>query len=538
MSAFSETEAAELAAAALAPAEAAAAATATPKRPADGAYGLLQWGPLVLALAVDHLREVIACPDVLAPLPSASPAVRSAVLLRGSVIPVLDLGAVLGLPALESHCRVIVVMRFQGRLLGLLAGAVRGMARKPAHELNLLTVATPGGTCVATHSFEIDGTVATLLDAERMATLPGVPMVAEPVAAPRAHDAGARATMLLFRLGDIPLGIDALVVDATVPRTPLVDSPLKRGLCRGIVPHHGHAVPVVDTLALLGLGESPACDETAMVVLRIGSGRIGLMIDQVQDIVQVAAQAMMPVQAVGLSAPQLFRGLLARDRQQHLLLDAIALAQHELLGSLASLSLHKGMQAGIEEGKQALRPTHEMTPSNPHAQTHPPANPGRGAPTAAGPVLADARQTQRQTRAPFLTYRVGVELASPLSQVVEILTYPAHTVPLPAGRSAVLGLFEHRGAAVPLVCLAALRGQVPCWTAEQARVLIVEEGGRRVGLVVQALCSIEHARWAEPSGTARARGVSLPPLIEVGEGGQHRTLPRVDLVELVAGLVP
>lgn len=486
MSAYSEHETAEL-----------QAATPAPGTSTDDAYGLLQWGPMVLALAVANLREVIACPDKLAPLPTGTPAVRSSVLLRGCIIPVLDLGQVLGLPAPDSKARVIVVMRSQGRLLGLLAGAVRGMARKRPQDLSRLTVTTAGGPSVATHSFEVEGEVATLLNADLMAALPGVPMVAEPVAELREHEAGVRQATLLFRVGDIPLGIDALVVDATVPRTALIDSPLKRGLCRGVVPHHGHEVPVVDTLALLGLGALPDCEESAVLVLRVGAGRIGLMIDQVQDIVQVAARQVMPVQAMGLAQPRLFRGMLAQH--QHLLLDTQVLQGHELLASLASLSPRQGAGADSYNARQEGR------------------NRGRSA-------------------APYLTYLVGVEMASPLTQVSEILTYPKQVVPRLGGRHATLGLFEHQGTAMPLVCLATLRGQTVAWNAEQARVLIVEQAGQRVGLLVQALCTIEHARWEEPASAPGSKARGLPPLIEVGEGAQQRTLPRLDLPDVLRRL--
>lgn len=472
------------------------------------AYGLMRIDDTPLALPVASLREVIPCPPVLAPLPVPAAGLCGAVRLRGSIIPVLDLRLVLGLaPATEGCACVIVLMRHEGRLLGLRVSAVSGMARVAADRLHALDIATPAAAGIATHSFETEEGVATLLDAGRIASLPGVPMVAEPSAGSRDGVAGRREPLLLFSCGGLPFGIAAMSVDATVPRVALRDNALVGELCRGVIDHHGHEVPVIDTLRLLGLGQAANPAESAVVVLRFAQGLLGLMLDEVSDIAQVATQEILPLQPLGLRDARLFRGVLgARDGQadgeQHLLLDAAALQADGILSALAGLSRPKAAKEAV----------------------------------AAGTAQAGAAVGGR----PYLTYQVEVETASPLTQASEILVYPAHAVPLHHRRDATLGLFTHRGSAVPLVCLCSLLGRPSALDPLTARVLIVEDGGHRVGLVVQALCSIENARWEQPI----AEGVDasldsmrgLQPLVEVGAGEQHRTLPRLDLVQLVRAL--
>ncbi|WP_295641670.1 chemotaxis protein CheW [uncultured Methylibium sp.] len=480
------------------------------------AYGLMRIDATPLALPVASLREVIPCPERLAPLPVPAAGVCGAVRLRGSIIPVLDLRQVLGLPpAAEGGGCVVVLMRHEGRLLGLRVSAVSGMARVAGDRLHALDIATPAGAGIATHSFETEDGVATLLDAGRIAGLPGVPMVVEPSGGSRDGAVGAREPLLLFRCGGLPFGIAAMSVDATVPRIALRDNALVGELCRGVIDHHGHEVPVIDTLRLLGLGQAANPAESAVVVLRFAQGLLGLMLDEVRDIAQVAAAEILPLQPLGLRDARLFRGVLgARDGhedggqghgEQHLLLDAGALQADEILSALAGLSRPK-----------AARDAREA------------AVPG----TAQAGVALGGR--------PYLTYQVEVETASPLTQASEILVYPAHAVPLHERRDATLGLFTHRGSAVPLVCLGTLLGRPTVLDASTARVLIVEDGGQRVGLVVQALCSIENARWEQPVAEGEAASLDsmrgLQPLVEVGAGEQHRTLPRLDLVQLVRAL--
>lgn len=470
------------------------------------AYGLMRIERTLLALPVATLREVIPCPEVLAPLPVPAPGLCGAVQLRGSIIPVLDLRSALGLaPANDGDERVIVLMRHDGRLLGLRVNAVQGMARVDADQLHALSVTTPAGAGIATHSFEVEGGVATLLDAARIAALPGVPMVLEPTVATHERALGHGEPMLLFRCGALPFGIAAMSVEATVPRVALRDSSLVGELCRGVIDHHGHEVPVIDTLRLLGLGQAPGSGESAVVVLRFPGGLLGLMLDEVRDIARVAAQEILPLQALGLRDVRLFRGVLASagdagQSGQHLLLDDAALRADEILSALAGLSRPRAL-ASTRAGE------------------------------AGGGTLSGA---------PYLTYRIEVETASPLTQASEILVWPEAVVPLQDRRDATLGLFTHRGSAVPLVCLCTLLGRPSALDTATARVLIVEDEGRRIGLVVEALCSIENARWEQPLGEARDASLDamrgLQPLVEVGQGGQHRTLPRLDLLQLVRAL--
>lgn len=509
---------------------AAASAVAVPSADAMQSLGLMRIGDAVLALPVATLREVLPCPDVLAPLPVVAVGLRGAVQLRGSVIPVLDLRPALGIAVVDTSAPVIVVMRWSGRLLGLLADGVCGMARVHARKLHALDVLAAGAVPrLATHSFQHDDGVVSVLDAALIAALPGVPMVLEPAGQGDDPRQGLREPMLLFRTGGVPFGIAAMSVDATVPRTVLRANALKNALCRGVIDHHGHEVPVIDTLAFLGLGRGlhdSATDatESAVLVLRFPVGRIGLMLDDVSDISPVALADILPLPRLAVDRADLFRGVLGGEvagsggnAEPHLLLDAAALQADPVLLALASLSQPKALT------------------TKPAAVSK---TPGAGnlMPHACASALAS-----------YVTYQVGVETASPLVQVSEILPYPQHATPLRHGREAGLGLFTHRGAAVPLLCLCSLLGRPAEFDPVHARVLLVRDGddgtGETIGLVVQGLRSIEQARWEQPEKAAAGDGATtlsgvqrFQPLVEVGNDDQRRTLPRLDLLLLARAL--
>lgn len=515
------------------------ASTANTACTADASsWGLLRAGAALLALRVEALQEVIACPLVLDVLASSAPGLCGAVRLRGLVIPVLDLCAVLGLaPPPGPRQRVIVLMRHAGRLLGLRADAVQGMARIQATALQALLRGDAADLGIATHAFEVGDEVATVLDASRIAALPGVPMVAAPVpGAANTLAATQSEPVLLFDCAGAPLAIAATAVGATVPDVELRDSALRRGLCLGVFEHHGVDLPVVDLAMLLGLrdaGHATDADRRSpLLVLRTPEGQVGLTMDCVSDIVHVAAQVILRTPALGLAHPALYRGVLTCSdpdgaaRPPHLLLDHEALAQHELLAALLRLDCRSGAQAAdAKAGAAAV------------AAVAAGSGVGMGATDVAG-----ANSSGRT----MLTYHAGVETVSPLIQVSEIIPLPATLVSTHTAGRATLGVFTHRGTALPLIDLVALLAAdraVPARAdAAAQRVLIVEEAGRRIGFMVDGLGTIETARWEGPDASEPAakfdpaQFARRPPLVELGAAGTRRTLARLDLQQLARSL--
>ncbi len=70
------------------------------------------------------------------PLPSAPGYVRGVINLRGVILPVIDLGARIGLKPVETSVRsVVIVVEFNDRLVGLLVDGVSGIAAVARAEI-------------------------------------------------------------------------------------------------------------------------------------------------------------------------------------------------------------------------------------------------------------------------------------------------------------------------------------------------------------------------------------------------------------------
>lgn len=112
----------------------------------------------------------------------------------------------------------------------------------------------------------------------------------------------------------------------------------------------------------------------------------------------------------------------------------------------------------------------------------------------ASPAIMPATQTEDETSQAIalLAFAVGgQDFALPLAAVEEVLLVPQAITRLPHAESAVLGGVASRGAVLPLLSLAALLALPAASPTRRARVIVVRIGHHRVGLLVEAMRTIE-----------------------------------------------
>ncbi|GAB2578098.1 hypothetical protein Aab01nite_10320 [Paractinoplanes abujensis] len=459
-------------------------------------YGLLRLGGAAVALPLTVLREVIPCPRELAPIPAHARGLRGAVNLRDVVIPVLDLAEHLEGEERERAAPVIVIISSGGRMLGVVADRIDGIATVPDDQRH--DTRDAGNDLVLSHTFGHPETqaVISILDADAILSLPGVPSVLDP-AEVSSHDTGpppgAGIPMMLVRCGDFRLAVSLTDVHTVLPRLEVTDSPLTGGLCRGVTAYMNDWVPVVDLAQSLGLG--PA-DGAQGLLWSYPGGLVALQVSEVVEIVTLDPGQIHPLPALGVPNAHRFGGAtLIPGHGQHLVVDPAALSGDETLSALGRLN------------------------------------------TARAETVADRPEGGHTAVERFLTYRAGGEVATPLTQIAEILAYPPDVSPLTGGGDGLLGLFTHRSSVVSLFCLNRLVGRAPAIDPATSRVLLVEHEGNHVGYVVDGLGAIEDSVWQQddPGPTAPGR-LDESPLVQIGADPDGRLLPRVDLAAWATAL--
>ena len=466
----------------------------------DVVYGLLRLGGMDVALPLSALREVVPCPPELAGLPAVAPGLLGAIELRRLVLPVLDLQAVTGRPEDRRDDQVVVVVAAGNRVLGLLADQVQGICEVAADTL--VAAHAAGGGLLFSHTFRHrdTGRAYSVLDAAAVLQLPGVPTVTDVTRGPSTvRDGGpaaSRRTLTVLRCGEYRLAIDAAHVHTTIPTPDLRPSVLTSRMCPGTVEYADREVPVVDPLVLLGLGELSRADTGAGLVLDLGAGYVVLALSELLELAHVGPDDVLPTPSFALPRPDLLAGMVeVPDVGDCLVLHGESLLTDPQLSGFASVNT-------------AL----EVTSSADGSTTSAAAAAAAGAPS-------------------YLTYSIGLEIATPLEQVSEILPFPATLT-----RTSVpglLGLITHRRAVVPVLCLASLIGQESRPVSAGTCLLLVDVDGEQVAFAVDALRSIDPLTWTDPD-QVRDRGadqlervLQTSPLVQVG--GHTRLLPGLDL---------
>lgn len=485
-----------------------------PADPQGKAYGGFSLGGLLLALPMESLREVVPCGGLM-PLPCKAACVIGGIDLRGVVVPVVDLRIVLGRELATQTFPSVIIMVHDGRVLGLLADGVTGVFSDVAGALKRVGVTGPLEPvfCGCLQRAD-DGSLVSVLSPQALASLPEVPMVQDPEpgrqlvqtdAADEAQAGDESRQLMLIRCGRVALAIDALAVQATLSNPQVRPSVTARGHCCGVIDYAGSSVPVVDLLALSGLGATDRNNRLQAFVIRLDAGMVAFLIDAVIDVVRTRPRDVIALPACAVPQPSLFAGALPVGNL------SAEVREQPGLGASAYLVLdHAGLSAHDEVAALA----------------------GTNTPVDGATAVAAAAACQGAPKRNVLTYPLAGETATPLEQVMEILPYSADLAvfdsPLP-----MLGVVVHRGRSIPLMCLSRLLSGRPAEITPAASVLVVEADGDLVGFVVPGLTAIEPAEWEPalpgPGGASRR-------LVLVGEGAGERMLPLHDLQQMARSI--
>ena len=491
------------------------------------AYGGFCLGGMRLALPMSSLREVVPSGD-LCELPCPAACVIGGLDLRGVLVPVVDLRVLLGRERHQAAFASVIIMVHEGRILGLLADGVTGVFTAPAGHLSRIhgedelrpllsgSIRRPD-----------DATLVSVLSPDALSHLALVPMVQDPEPG-RQHDMddadrrdvddiAATVPVMLIRCDRIPLAIDAMAVHATLSDPRVEPSLLATGHCRGVIQYGGSCVPALDLLSWCGLGQLAESAWRQAFVVRLDSGMVAFLVEEVVDIVPIRAQQVIALPRFALPRPDLFSGALGR----------LALPSHAL-----ELDRHHAAQY-LVLASEALRTDPQVVALS-RVNT---SEADRPSATAA----AGSRATGAERAAPqrnVITYSLGHETATPIEQVREILPYRSDQTEFDT-HSAVRGVAVIRDRSVAILCLSSLTTGAGPELTDSASVLVVESDGELIGFAVPALTAIEPTPWQPEGGDGGVPADRQAPsstvsrrLALVGTGGRERMLPMLDLMAL------
>jgi purine-binding chemotaxis protein CheW len=140
--------------------------------------------------------------------------------------------------------------------------------------------------------------------------------------------------MVTFRVGGQEFALDILQIERILRYQEPAPLPKAPDFLEGVIPYGGGAVPVVDLRKRFEL-EAPIREETRLMILALEAQRIGVLVDEVREVMRVDSTTITPPGPVvsGLAAAYI-AGIITRPGRTIIILNA-----RKLLSSTERLAL-------------------------------------------------------------------------------------------------------------------------------------------------------------------------------------------------------
>lgn len=287
-----------------------AASRADPRTARDGDGGAAERIALVsftaagrsYALPLERVVEVLALPSDVVPVPRAGEAALGVMALRGNVLPLMSLPALLGLVATRPGPDArIVVARIGGSEVGLVVDALGPILRLAPDAVDPVPAALSRGRATAVEAIcrlDGDGALVSVLSGDRL--MEGTTVTAT---TPRSADAtrpdggaqGRTEQFVVFDVAGESYGVPVASV-REVLRVPAAMTRLPRSpeLVAGAIDVRGTVMAVVDQRRRFGLPPGMDGPRRRIVVLEAAGAVAGLLVDGVSRMLRLEVAAIRP----------------------------------------------------------------------------------------------------------------------------------------------------------------------------------------------------------------------------------------------------
>ena len=425
------------------------------------------------ALSADEVAEVIRVPTV-ARLPNSPKALLGLANLRGSVIAVISLSALLRQPRAAAGDAARAIVLSGSRAAALVVDAVNGLVSPEAARIETRQgelTADPGEALAGIFPIQTEPNlagddVARILDIASMlsrefgqAAPRRAVSTGRGTTSPRdtaANDRAEGLALITFEVAgqDYALPLEQVLEVIAMPAA-VAAVPRAEAVLLGIVAHRDTLLPLLSLRALLGFSEEGRLTREKVVVTQIGGMLVGLVADRMQAIIRAdpnQVEPSPPMLAARTGGEARIAAMLRGDGGQRL------------------ISILSPDQLFREDVMRRLREASGLA--------------GSGA-SAAQPDGTEIVQ--------FLVFRLGAEsFGLPVGAVDEVARVPDRISRLPNAPEFLEGLVNFRGEVLPVIDQRKRFG-LPAEAASGRRLVVVRSQRHRAGVIVDGVSNLLRA---------------------------------------------
>lgn len=304
------------------------------------------------AFPLGMVDEVLRLPEEIARMPHADTAVVGSTAVRGALLPLLSLRALLALPGTDDFTRArVLVVRLGAHRVGLVVDAMRSILRVAEDDIDPVPqVLVRGGAETRIQA------ICRLDEGRRLVSvLAADALLRDEITARLFQGSGEQQDMgetaaeqafeqfLLFRIGEEEFGLPIGAVEevALLPEK-LTRLPKAPAFVQGVMNLRGQVIPVIDQAQRFGAGAASG-RKRRVVIVRIGDLVAGFVVDAVSDVLRVEADALRPAPDLGNEETRVFDRVANLAGEERIVLivsprELLDRAEQDLLRSMAARS--------------------------------------------------------------------------------------------------------------------------------------------------------------------------------------------------------
>jgi purine-binding chemotaxis protein CheW len=284
------------------------------------------------ALPLDRVREIIQLPAHVSEVPSSETAVLGVVTLRDRLLPLVSLRALLGLPADSGRDEPakVVVVSIGNSAVGVVADRTREILRVDPTVIDPAPVLLTRGEgdaeipsiCRLNHGKRLVALLSPdhLFRSDLMRRLLSEHS-GQDDGAETDGNAMADEQFVIFRLGDQEYGMPIAAVDEIArPPQQIARLPKAPAFVDGVMNLRGIVVPIVDLRRRFEITSMEPAGSQRILVLALGGGKTGFMVDGVSEVMRLPASAIRPAPEVSAEQMRLIGRVANLDAQNRMIL--------------------------------------------------------------------------------------------------------------------------------------------------------------------------------------------------------------------------
>ncbi|MFK7733220.1 MAG: chemotaxis protein CheW [Pseudomonadales bacterium] len=441
-----------------------------PEQHPEEVYGTFRLGSNEFGVCASFIREVINAPAEYRPNPLCPSYIIGTLTLRDTIIPVVDLERLFTRQVKTTqHSGVdnkngkVAIIDMNHQPIGFLFDDTIDVFRSNSPDCEFVDVANvdeSGATRGAFWFSSADRVVQVLDPLQILQANDALPHLANDEARVEERKLVHRGPLcrsIAFRVGPLQMAFDMADVEEVLPSTEVLRDDIASGVLLGALKLRGEEIPLIDLAAVFHIqatdGSLQLCDKS-IVVVDHASMRFGLVVDEINDLLQYYTDELLAYPGFAIGSPDLFAGCVKNKAgEERILLSIDGLFDTpEMQSAVQTSDDFFDKHSGNEEASRVIQ-TGELTS--------------------------------------YLTFDIDGLYALPLSKIVEVVDYPTELVQPPMLNELFDGVLNLRGEFIATMSVQSLY-QLDADLHKHQHIIVFEHDGQQYGLAVPSVTSIIH----------------------------------------------